>query len=273
VAGVRTPLEAAKVLAGAEQAETMATASAHSHHIGPPPLSADAALFLDFDGTLAEFALRPDRVDVSYRLPGLLLALRAHLQGAVAIISGRRLAEIDALLKPAILAGAGVHGAELRFFEGSDIRSPSVPEVHAVAHELCEHFAADPRVLVENKGAAVALHFRQAPERARECGEEMARLAGAAGLDVLQGNHVVEARAHGADKGAALRTLAAHVPFTGRMPVFVGDDRTDEDGFAAAAELGGYGVKVGPGETCARYRCSAVAEVHDWLRDSIHRME
>jgi trehalose 6-phosphate phosphatase len=208
-------------------------------------------------------------VQVRSELPALLAGLHARQHGAVALVSGRRLKEVDHLCSPVVLAGAGVHGAELRPRIPGPTQFHTDPRVHEIAQALSRRFEDDPRILVEDKGAAVALHFRLAPERADECIQAMRMLARPRALEVLVGNQVVEARVHGFDKGHAIRMLAAQEPFAGRMPVFVGDDRTDEDGFVAVAALGGYGVKVGPGDTAARYRCPTIESVHIWLRRSL----
>lgn len=236
----------------------------------PPLLSATAALFLDFDGTLADIALHPDEVVVSEPLPQLLLALREQLAGAVAVVTGRRLAAVDAMLAPALLAGSGLHGAELRAESGGEPRLDADPGGGGpLARALAARFADDPRIYVEDKGAGVSLHYRRAPERAHECAAAMQELAPKDRFDVTAGHMVVEARPRGADKGSALAALARLPPFAGRAPVFVGDDATDEDAFRAAERLGGYGVKVGPGPTAARYRIAEVGRVHEWLHESL----
>lgn len=239
----------------------------------PPRLSDDVALFLDFDGTLTEFALAPDHVNVSRDLLGLLLSLRTRLDGALAIVTGRLLSDIDRILAPVTLAGAGLHGAELRIGYDETSYMPDVIAAPAIATALREHFAADPRIVIEDKGPAVALHYRQAPELAAECLLVMKDLVACCGeLELILGSMVVEARPRGRDKGIALRTLMTHQPFRGRIPVFVGDDATDEDGFRAVQSMGGFGVKVNAGKSNARYRCYSVAEVHGWLRESLPRV-
>lgn len=235
----------------------------------PPLLSETAALYLDFDGTLADIASHPDRVVIREPLPSLLLALRERLDGAVAVVTGRPLAAVDRMLQPARLAGAGLHGAELRLPDGEFVRAVDPDGIASLARTLGRRFGADPRLLIEDKGAGVALHFRRAPELEAECIAAMRALASAPDLEVLVGHCVVEARARGTNKGLALRRLAAHAPFSGRAPVFVGDDATDEDGFIAARELGGHGIKIGAGATAARYRMNAVGQVHGWLSESL----
>jgi trehalose 6-phosphate phosphatase len=237
----------------------------------PPPLAPACALFLDFDGTLVDLAPRPDEVVVHERLPGLLERVVDFLDGAVAVITGRWLAEVDGLLKLQ-LPGAGVHGAELREADTArmQVQLRQVPGIGEVVAALRLRFSGDPRVLVEDKGAAVALHYRLAPGRAAECIEALRMLvAQRPGLEAVAGNMVVEARTRGVHKGQALRTLAREPAFAGRTPVFVGDDVSDEDAFVVAAQAGGWGVKVGTAPTVARYRCAGVAQVHGWLESSL----
>jgi trehalose 6-phosphate phosphatase len=238
----------------------------------PPLLHANAALYLDFDGTLAAYAPHPDGVAVDEALPALLAGLRERLAGAVALVSGRSLAALDALTGLPRFAAAGLHGFEWRLESGATNASAQPAGARAIVAALRERFGADPRLVIEDKGAAVALHYRRAPERGQECVAAMRALVQAPEFEVITGHAVVEARPRGADKGAALRALSAHAPFAGRQPVFVGDDVTDEDGFAAARELGGYGVRVGPGATVAPYRIDAVGSVYAWLAASLDEL-
>jgi trehalose 6-phosphate phosphatase len=235
----------------------------------PPLLRADAALFLDFDGTLAAYAPHPDGVTIERELPGLLGRLRERLQGALAIVSGRPLEAVDALLGPPRFAGAGLHGLEWRLASGTTHRSGNPEGVGRILAAVTERFGADRRLVIEDKGSGVALHWRRAPERAAECIAFMREIVTAPDLEVLRGHAVVEARPRGVNKGAALRQLARHAPFAGRSPVYVGDDRTDEDGLRAALVAGGHGVKVGPEPSEARYRLASVPAVHAWLAASL----
>jgi trehalose 6-phosphate phosphatase len=232
-------------------------------------LKPDDALFLDFDGTIAAFAQHPDGVTLDAGVPGLLAGLRAQLGGAVAQVTGRSHAALDAIAGLPRYAGAGLHGLELRFDSGTTTSLANPAGASDIARRLRERFAADPRVVVEDKGAAAALHWRQAPERAAECIEAMKQAVTTPGFEILHGHMLVEARPSGTHKGAALSALSKQGSFTGRRPVFVGDDVTDEDAFRAAAALGGYGVKVGAGATAAHYRVAGVPEVHDWLAASL----
>ena len=226
-------------------------------------------MFLDFDGTLAEIAPRPDLVSVAPRLPGLLRTVWLRQDGALAIITGRRLEDVDAFLAPLQLPGAGLHGVQLRLAPHGEIQERQVPAVARIVHALRQRYGADPELMIEDKGATVALHFRAAPGRGSECEQALRELAEPAGLELIHGKMVVEARPHGANKAQALRELRAHAPFAGRAPVFVGDDATDEPAFAVAQLAGGLGVKVGEGPTAARHRVGGVAQVQAWLRAAV----
>lgn len=234
----------------------------------PPMLKPDNALFLDFDGTLVAFAQQPDGVTVDVRLPALLADLCARLGGALALVTGRTLAQLDALLGLPRYAAAGLHGHEWRLATGQLHQSGKPVGVGRILSGLRERLGSDARLFIEDKGASVALHYRRAPGRAEACIAAMRELAGPE-FEILQGHCVVEARPRGIHKGIAVKTLAAHPPFGGRKPVFVGDDVTDEDGFRVALALGGHGVKVGPEPSVARYRLASVVAVHDWLAASL----
>jgi len=235
----------------------------------PPMLKPDNALFLDFDGTLAAFAQHPDGVTIEAGLPELLVRVRERLGGALAIVTGRRLDSLDGLIGATRFAGAGLHGAEWRLAEGESHFSGNPVGASRIATALRDRFRADPRVLIEDKGASVALHYRRAPRQAEACMKALRELARGPEFEVLPGRFLVEARPRGVHKGSAVKELQRHAPFKGRQPVFVGDDRTDEDGFRAVLVLGGYGVKVGPEPSEARYRLASVTSVKAWLTKSL----
>ena len=237
--------------------------------IPPPPLSLldGAALFLDFDGTLVELADAPDAIEVPGELPGLLERLVARLGGRLAIVSGRALGDLDRHISCGGVAMAGSHGLELRLADGSAAPVARPSGLDSARAEVRRFAAAGEGLLVEDKPASVALHFRQAPERAAEVAAFAEALAARTGLLVQDGKMVAELRPAGADKGDALRALMREPAFAGARPLFMGDDLTDEHAFAAAAGLGGAGVLVGPArETAARYRLDGVAAVAEWLR-------
>ena len=237
--------------------------------IPPPPLSLldGAALFLDFDGTLVELAEAPDAIRVPGELPGLLQRLAKRLDGRLAIVSGRALSDLDSHVRCPGVAMSGSHGLELRLADGS-ARPVARPEtLDAARAEIAAFAGGGEGLLVEEKPASLALHYRQAPEREDEVAALMDSLAARTGLVIQRGKMVAELRPPGADKGDALAALMREPGFAGARPLFMGDDLTDEHAFEAAARLGGAGVLVGPQrETAARYRLDGVAEVAAWLR-------
>lgn len=235
----------------------------------PSDLLAGASLYLDFDGTLVEIAERPDAVVVDGALTDLVTAVAMRLDGRVALISGRSIAALGALLAAPSIAISGSHGVETRWPDGrNDI--PSTPSGLSDAVAALRDWAAErPGLLVEEKPFGVALHYRALPQAAEECRAFAAELSQSSGLGLQTGKMVVELRAAGTDKGDALRRLHAEPPFAGHRPVFVGDDDTDEPAFRAAVALGGAGVLVGPmRETAASYRVPNVAAVRAWLENA-----
>lgn len=234
----------------------------------PPPLSrfAPAALFLDFDGTLVELADAPGAISVPAELAPLLDRLSGRLGGRLAIVSGRAVDDLRSHLGGSAAVLSGSHGAELHYADGRSIPVLAPPGL-AEARESIRRFASGSEgLLVEDKPAGVALHYRLAPERAEEADAFLETLAERSGLVLQRGKMVAELRPDGIDKGAALRRLMGEPPFAGARPVFVGDDLTDEDAFRAAAALGGEGVLVGPARpSAARWRLEGVAEVTRWL--------
>jgi trehalose 6-phosphate phosphatase len=234
----------------------------------PPPLDvAGDALFLDFDGTLVELADTPGAIRVAPDLLPLLERLRQALDGRVAIVSGRAIADLERHLPDAGIAFSGSHGLELRFADGT--RLPlSVPIGLDDVRAEVERFAAPvPGLIVEGKPAGIALHYRLAPDHGARAEAYVAALARARGFAVQRGAMVIELRPGGATKGDALKAFMTEPDFAGARPWFVGDDLTDEHAFEAAAASGGAGILVGPArETAARYRLDSVGAVAGWLR-------
>jgi len=238
--------------------------------VPPRALLAGASLFLDFDGTLVPIARRPDAVRVDPGLIDLLAKLQVALDGRLAVVSGRDLATLDALLGGMQLPLAGSHGLELRLPGGTAQAPPRPPALDLASTALHDFVAPWPDLLVEDKRFGVGLHYRGAPAAAGPAGAFARDLAQRLGLRVQQGKMVFELRPAGADKGAALRTLMALPGWSGTQPVSLGDDLTDEGGFAAAAELGGAGVLVGAfRETRAKYRLADVAAARRWLESAV----
>lgn len=230
------------------------------------PLSANWALFLDFDGTLAEIAETPDTVRVEPDLVTTLQRLINWLDGAVALISGRPIADLDRIVTPLRPMAAGLHGLERRFGDHVECAPENEGALELLRRRLKHFAAAHPGVLIEDKGAAIALHFRRVPELADACRREMEEAAQELPeIRLLAGKMVIEAKSDGRHKGDAIRAFMAEPPFAGRIPVFAGDDTTDEDGFAVVNELGGITIKIGVGETQGHYRADNVAEFLKWL--------
>lgn len=204
------------------------------------------ALLLDFDGTLVDIAPTPASVRVPAGLREDLAALVGRLSGAVALVSGRPIAELDALLAPLRLSAAGEHGATLRVSPAEAPWRLPLPEIPSDWRRMAETWALEnPGVLVEHKPAGFVLHYRLAPEAGTML---HARLRSLMGNDpafaLAPASAAWEVRPRGIDKGGAVRALMARAPFLGRRPIYIGDDTTDEDGIAAAQALGGMGLRV-----------------------------
>lgn len=189
--------------------------------------------------------------------------------GALAIISGRAIATIDHYLQPLKTAVAGIHGAEFRLADGSLERiSVSMQELDLAKQATREFAARHPGTLFEDKGISFALHFRQAEQFEPQVEKFMGRLIPSRlpAYELQRGKKVIEAKPGGCNKGDAIRKFMAQPPFAGRRPVYVGDDVTDEDGFAAVNALDGLSVKIGEGETRALLRLESPAELRSWLQ-------
>lgn len=229
-------------------------------------LCPSCALFLDFDGSLVDLAPQPEDVIVPSGLVATLEAIHRYLGGALALISGRPIEQIDGFLRPLQLPVAGVHGTERRGADGAVTLQSTHPlqKVEDAAHALV---ALHPALRVENKRGSVALHYRQAPELERICLETMqAAVDESPGLTLLRGKMVAEAKPGGASKGLAIEAFLKEAPFAGRMPVFVGDDFTDEVGFSTVQRLHGLGIKVGDGATVAWQRLASPAALRYQLQ-------
>lgn len=235
----------------------------------PPETLHRWALFLDVDGTLLDIVDRPDAVHAPSELLGTLEALCLSLSGGLALVSGRRIDDLDRIFAPLSPAAAGVHGAFLRHEPGGPILQTADPEsLTGLAPRLRAFVDAHPGCLLEDKGVSLAVHYRLCPS-ARAALEafvtELVREAPKP-IAVVPGRMVIELKASGATKGTAIRSLMASAPFAGRIPVFAGDDVTDQDGFDAVQDLGGHGIQVGqtPGVRAPRQILDPEAFRH-WL--------
>jgi trehalose 6-phosphate phosphatase len=228
----------------------------------------ETAFFFDFDGTLVELAATPDGVVVTPRVQALLAQLQHLTNGAVAIVSGRGIVELDALLAPLRLPSAGLHGAERR--DATDVTQRlgfDAERVAQMAHALAETVRANPGMLLEIKGAGLALHYRNAPDKeasARAATERLVEQQGA-GYVLQPGKMVFEIKPNNVDKGRAINAFLDEAPFAGRRPLFAGDDLTDEKGFAVVNQHDGISIKIGAGPTIAQARLESVDALLDWL--------
>jgi trehalose 6-phosphate phosphatase len=216
--------------------------------------ASDGALFLDVDGTLVEIKPRPEDVVAEGSLIEILAGLEAAYGGALALVSGRRIDDVDRIFAPRHFAAAGLHGAELRFPDGTRVAASSAV-MDAVRPRILDFVAALDGVWLEDKGATLAVHFRQRPELESRVLAFLGPFA-RDGLVVQEGKMVAELKESRHDKGSAIAAFLAVAPFAGRTPVFVGDDRTDETGFALVNTRGGIAIRVGSAEvaTQARFR-------------------
>ena len=237
-----------------------------------PPLLDDAcALFLDVDGTLIEFAEDPEAVILLPEVREAIGRISDRLDGAVALISGRPLSQLDRLFAPLHLPAAGLHGHQVRGHAGpthaTDSDADTSEWLHAVHGQAMRFAHGNPGVLVEDKGRSLALHWRGAPHAEHEVRAFAQRhIGGHSGYRLQPGDHVVEFVPEGSDKGRALHQLMQQLPFRGRVPVFLGDDLTDEFGFDAANTLHGWSVLVGEREpSAAVFALPHVRDVHAWL--------
>ncbi len=204
-----------------------------------------AALFLDFDGTLVEIAPTPEAVVVPAFLPPLLERLSARLDGALAIVSGRPIAQLDHHL-PVPVVKVGDHGGALRFGAAEPVTGPPLPAPSPVWRARAEALAARfPGAMVEHKAHGLVLHYRLAPEAGEPAREALEVLvAETADFTLMPARMAWEVKPRAVSKGTAVAALLARAPFTGRLPVFVGDDVTDEAGMAAARAAGGVGLRL-----------------------------
>lgn len=240
---------------------------------GFPGQSPEWALFLDFDGTLTEIAPRPQDVTVPPALRQTLQALFDSFDGAVALVSGRPVEALDRLVAPLRLPAAGQHGLEWRV-------TPDGPLHHGggdpdLLDDLRIRFAAItrdyPAIIIEDKTWSLSVHYRAAPEAESEIvAVATEHLPPGEQLHMMRGKMVVEIKPAGIDKGKVINQFLKHAPFAGRVPLFIGDDRTDEDGFAMADRLGGTSLRVGPlpvtlAASQAHWQCADVTALADWL--------
>jgi len=244
---------------------------------GSPPASQlpkdidlkQTALLLDVDGTLLDIAATPDSVVVPSCLRSSLATLLRTCNGALALVSGRPITQLDEFFAPIQMPAIGSHGAEIRLAPGGPIlgrvRNPMSESLRQTLHRLA---AADPRLIVEDKGYSIAVHWRLAPEKedlVREQIAEAVRQSGDGELEILGGKSVSEVKSRQVNKGLAVTQLMAEPPFAGRRPLFLGDDITDESVFAVLPNFDGVGYSVGKPIKGARGMITSPHDVRAWL--------
>ena len=208
---------------------------------------ARSALLFDVDGTLIDIAPSPFEVDVPQSLKDALLRLLQKTGGALALVSGRPIRDLDILFAPLQLPAVGGHGAETRV--RADEAPARIADLDAqLRRELAAAVAHNPQLACEDKGYSVALHFRKAPEEEQRLlarvEQSLARFP-EENVEMLLGKAIIEVKRAGVSKGNAVRELMQRAAFAGRTPVFIGDDVTDETVFAAMPSLGGVNFSVG----------------------------
>jgi trehalose 6-phosphate phosphatase len=238
----------------------------------PAPRIVDdrCSLFLNLDGTLVEPGETPDAAVVPESIKMLLSGLCLRLQGALALVSGRELRDVDRMLAPLRFCAIGIHGCQIREASGCVVANQIDPQLLAAArHALNDFTSRHPGLVLRDKGCALGLHFRPVPEFAQAAQNAISNLAVQLGpaFVVQEGKCFYELRPRVFTTGSAVDMLMSAMPFHGRTPVYVGDDLCDEDGFRAVNVLGGMSIRVGSSSrTNARYRLPDVAAVAEWLR-------
>jgi trehalose 6-phosphate phosphatase len=237
---------------------------------GDTPVDFDqTAILLDVDGTLLDIAPKPHDVLVSPELRRMLTQLAHRLGGALGLISGRSLADIDYIFDPLRLAAVGGHGAEIRTSpDATPYRMQTSPLDPALKQRFVEIGQLDPGIIIEDKDYSLAIHYRLAPQMGGAVIKSVAAICekyGCDGLSILPGKSVIEIKPRGFDKGSGLQELMSFAPFAGRTPIFVGDDVTDEAAFAMLPRFSGIGVSVGGIVPGATFNFDGPKDVRLWL--------
>jgi trehalose 6-phosphate phosphatase len=237
-----------------------------------PPHPSDLsrfAILLDVDGTLLDIAPTPQAVYVPETLRQTLAMLRARVGGALALVSGRLISDLDTLFTPLRLPAVGGHGAELRPLAESDaVEKRAVLLDQAFREDLANIAARHSGVIVEDKGYSIALHYRTAPKQGIGLIHDVKHACIAwhdRSIEMLTGKAVIEIKPAGFNKGTGVRELMSHAPFKDRMPIFVGDDKTDEDAFKVIPEYGGIAVSVGRRIPGIDEHFNSPSDVRAWL--------
>jgi trehalose 6-phosphate phosphatase len=234
-----------------------------------PPPSLQWCLFLDVDGTLIELTDSPLDTFADPELKTLLGHVAERLGGALALVSGRSIGYLDALFAPLRLPAAGLHGVERRKasgqMHGASFVDTQLNRARAAVNALVQ---AHPGTIVEDKGRTLAVHFRMAPDREAAVREALIAIAKPLGSNyhIQEGSMVLEIKPRGFTKATAIKAFMAEPPFSGRKPVFIGDDLTDQDGFRMVEDQGGFSVAVG-NQVQGQFHLENAAAVRGWLKE------
>jgi trehalose 6-phosphate phosphatase len=228
------------------------------------------AILLDVDGTLVDLAPTPREVWVPPALRGVLSRLAQQTDGALALVSGRRISDLDLIFAPLTLTAVGGHGAEIRFAEGEMVANqPAAPLEAELKRELAAIAEMGPGIVVEDKEYSLALHYRLTPEKAAAVSLAAAKVVAtypSKQIEILHGKFVVEIKRKGFNKATGVKLLMTHPTFAGRRPIFLGDDTTDEPVFGIMPELDGLAFSVGRRVTAAAGCFRAPQDVRAWLQ-------
>lgn len=211
------------------------------------PALSEMAILLDIDGTLLELMPTPGEVRASPGLAATLKGLMERTAGALALVSGRSLADIDRIFAPDHFPAVGGHGAEMRL-KGVGVANHAQPLDGELRRRLAAVAQLSPGILLEDKGYSLALHYRLAPRAEKVIDEAIRLILGDLpdpAIEVLPGKCVLEIKRAGFTKASGVRELMRHPPFHGRKPLFIGDDVTDESVFAIVPEWDGVAFSVG----------------------------
>src|SRR5579871_4985075 len=237
---------------------------------------AESAILLDIDGTLLDLAPTPREVWVPPGLATTLRALHQRVGGALALVSGRSINDIDLIFAPDVFPAVGGHGAEMRLSAANEAEVTSTASLDKeLKRRLATIAKLSPGVLLEDKGYSLALHYRLAPHAEKAIYEAVSLIRADlpnAPIEVLPGKCVCEIKQAGFDKASGVRALMNHAPFSGRRPIFIGDDVTDESAFAIMPELGGVAFSVGRRAPGVAGHFDKPRDVRAWLARLVRRI-